>query len=92
MKAVRLAAQRQGWKCAGLELLKDHQCIGPLVGHEPLKRSAGGDACDPDEVMVVCAWLNCDIEDRPWIYKDTPFWISGGTLYQDGRYLKASER
>lgn len=29
-------------------------CAGPLVGHEPLPRSRGGDPLNPDEVVLVC--------------------------------------
>ena len=91
-RAIAIATERQHGRCAGLDLLQAHVCHGPLVGHEPLKRSRGGDACDPDEVMMVCAWLNIWIEDHDIEATEAGLSISGSTLYRNGRYLKRSER
>ena len=87
---VDIALARDG-HCVGLDLIDGHECHGPLVGHEPLKRSAGGNYLDPDQVLTVCSWLNSDIEDRPWLYKDSPLWVSSSTLYRAGRYMKGEK-
>ena len=40
-------------------------CWGPLVGHEPLKRSHGADPCDPSQVVLLCVGHNSWVEDYP---------------------------
>ena len=87
MIAVDLALERDR-HCKGIDLIPGHACRGPLVGHEPLKRSAGGDACDPDEVMIVCSQLNSDIEDYPDLARVFGLSVSMGTKYRDGRLIR----
>lgn len=63
-RVVEEAKARDGYRCQGL-LVWPHECRGPLVGHEPLKRSQGGDALAVDEVLTVCAWINQLVEEEP---------------------------
>ena len=85
--AVELALSRDR-RCVGLDLIPGHVCRGELVGHEGLKRSQGGDPYVADEVLIVCEWLNSDVENRPWLYRNTKLWVSQGVLYSGGRYVR----
>lgn len=85
--AVDIALERD-MHCRGLDLIPFHVCHGPLVGHEPLKRSAGGDACDPGEVMIVCWRLNEDIEIYPNLARQFGLSKSMGTRYAEGRLVR----
>lgn len=85
--AVALALQRD-INCQGLMRVPGHRCYGPLVGHEPLKRSAGGDPCDPDEVMIVCAGLNAWIEDNPVQARAFGLSKSMSDRYENGRLVR----
>jgi hypothetical protein len=40
--------------CQAARVWPEVACDGPLVGHEPLPRSRGGDPLNPDEVVLVC--------------------------------------
>lgn len=40
-------------------------CGGGWDGHEPLMRSAGGDALDPDQVILVCRFHHRTIHENP---------------------------
>lgn len=85
--AVELALDRDE-HCRGLDLIPGHRCVGPLVGHEPLKRSQGGDFADPDDVMIVCWGLNGDIEDWPDLAKAFGLTKSMGSRYENGRLIR----
>ena len=89
---VQSVTESQNWVCGGIGVLEDHVCSGPLVGHEPLKRSQGGDYCDPGDVLVVCQGLNGWVEDNPTRAMALGLSRSQGTLYRNGRYLKKYER
>jgi hypothetical protein len=82
--AVDIALERDQ-HCKGLDLIPGHQCRGQLVGHEPLKRSAGGDPCDPEQVMTICEQLNMDVENYPDLAKVFGLTISASSKYENGR-------
>jgi hypothetical protein len=84
---VELALQRDLY-CRGLALIPGHRCSGPLVGHEPLKRSAGGDPTNADEVMIVCATLNGEIEDFPDLALAFGLTIPMSSRYENGRLIR----
>lgn len=63
-KAVADAADRDGHRCQA-QLVWRHDCYGGLVGHEPHKRSAGGNELDADQILTVCSMVNSRIEDQP---------------------------
>lgn len=93
--AVEMALARDE-HCVGLDLIPGHVCSGPfLVGHEPLKRSAGGDIYDPAEIVMVCWGLNSAIEsdaDVAQAAREVGLNRSMGERYREGRYLKRYER
>jgi len=62
--AVLTAMARDGYTCQALHVL-DHPCTGELVGHEPHKRSQGGDPYEVDEILTVCQWVNDWVEREP---------------------------
>ncbi len=62
---VLLAKARDGYTCQALYVWPEHPCTGELVGHEPHKRSQGGDQYEVDEVLTVCQWVNDWVEREP---------------------------
>lgn len=61
---MAIVEERDGWRCQAQRVWR-HDCSGPLVGHEPRKRSAGGDETDPDCVLLVCNYVNQLVEQEP---------------------------
>lgn len=45
---------RDGHNCAAEQLVPEVTCGGCLDGHEPRRRSQGGDPLDPDQIIQVC--------------------------------------
>lgn len=54
-EAVRLAGERDGWRCQAEDVVLSVACDGGLEGHEPLMRSRGGDPLDEDQIVTTCA-------------------------------------
>ncbi len=60
LEAVR---ERSGGRC---ECKCSPDCTGRMdTGHEPLKRSRGGDPTDPAQVLAACDRCNFWIEENP---------------------------
>lgn len=79
--AVAAAAERDGYTCQAAPLVasvdpKNADCWGPLVGHEPLKRSQGGNPNDVDDVLTVCVWHNQWVELEPALAKRVGLTVS----------------
>ena len=63
--AVEVALDAQDGTCWGIDHIPDHSCSGGLQGHEPLLRSRGGDPCDPDQILIICAGLHRQVHLNP---------------------------
>lgn len=50
-EAVAIALERDGGCCVRDWL---SPCVGPLDGDEGVRRSQGGDPCNPDDVQILC--------------------------------------
>lgn len=88
--AVDLVLERDE-HCKGLDLIPGHVCWGGLTGHEPLKRSAGGDPNNPDEVVAICWGLNSAIETDPEIAqlaRQCGLTVSMSSRYSNGRLIR----
>jgi hypothetical protein len=80
---VSMVFDRDDQRC----LLAGPDCFGTLSPHHRLKAGQGGDD-SPENLCVLCVFHNGDIEDRPWLYRDTPLWISMGVRYENGRLIR----
>ena len=64
---------RSWWQCEVLKRLLDGdtryaimgQCLGDINGHELLKSSQGGSRTDMENVVPLCNFHNCWVEDHP---------------------------
>jgi hypothetical protein len=88
--AVNEAIERDR-HCKALDLIPGHVCRGGLVGHEPVKRSAGGDPLNPEEVVAVCEGFNSDVEsdaDLAKVAREVGLVKSMGSRYANGRLVR----
>lgn len=53
-EAIRIAGERDGWRCVAERLVVDVACDGGLDAHEPLTRARGGDPLNPDHIELIC--------------------------------------
>jgi hypothetical protein len=61
-ECLRVVRERSGGRC---ECRCSPDCTGRMeTGHEPLKRSRGGDCTDPAQVLAACLLCNGWIEDH----------------------------
>lgn len=64
-RRITMEIVRERDHCCQGQRVWSHECRGNLVGHEPHKRSAGGDETDVDQVLLVCEFINAFVEDEP---------------------------
>lgn len=62
--ALRVVAYRDVC-CVGRLLVPSVCCSGGVEGHEPLRRSQGGDPFDPAQVVLLCAGHHRWVHDHP---------------------------
>ena len=62
-KCLAVVRERSGGRC---ECRCSPNCTGRMdTGHEPQKRSRGGDPTDPNQVLAACNFCNFWIEENP---------------------------